>query len=107
MKYRSFDDERGYPPRFYRSPEEVKEEMEKIKNSIKEINKRLNIRELMTCLHLGNHSYEGSVYKFLSESLQFAIDTLSELSDLEDTLDKLKEEYIEVMEIFGNQPYKL
>ncbi len=99
MLYRSFDDERGYPPRFYRTPSEVKKEILEISRRISEVNERLNIREIISSSENCEKPFSKEMYDRLSELLTFALDTLSELRELEDTLDKLKEEYLEISEI--------
>ncbi len=98
--YRAFDDENGYPPRFYRSPEEIRQDILGISKRISEVNEELNIRELLSVAV--EECCEENIAKraeALSELLQFSLEALSELSELNDTLETLKEEYVQVTEI--------
>ncbi len=103
MLYRSFDCDRGYPPRFYRTAEEVKREIREISIKIDDVNERLNIKEMLNCFKYTEKSSAKDIIDDLTSLLQSSIDALAELRELEDTLDKLKAEYLEVSEILGNR----
>ena len=46
--YRSFDETNGMPPRIYRSPEQIRNDILEIRSRISEIKENLNIRELIS-----------------------------------------------------------
>ena len=99
--YRSYDDVNGMPPRIYRSSEEIKRDIRGVSERISEINEMLNIREL-----LSEFVFEQSdlstpkLQDKLSELLSYALEALDELRELSNTLDELKAELIESVNLF-------
>lgn len=89
------------PPCFYRSPETIKDDIRKISARISEVNGMLNIRELLSGYLDGDIRFDGESARDLSELLEFARETLDELTELNSSLDELKRELIEAVSVIG------
>ncbi len=87
----------GVPDRMYRSPTEIRREMDEVRSGILKINDGLNIRSLLLDIYApdGNESPEELV-KALSEALTTAESAISELEGLYSELEMLDEELREV-----------
>ena len=96
--YRSFDETNGMPPRIYRSPEQIRNDILEIRSRIGEIKENLNIRELISDIII-----DDSVDNLLRRAdsvrdlLQYATEALSELEELNSELDELKIELAETL----------
>ena len=91
--YKTYDDVNGYPPRLYRSHEEIKNDISAVKLRICEINSMLNIRELLSdAFDEEKISTLPERAESIGELLKFAEEALGELSELSKTLDELREE---------------
>ena len=96
--YRSFDETNGMPPRIYRSPEQIRNDILEIRSRISEIKENLNIRELISDIII-----DDSVDNLLRRAdsvrdlLQYATEALSELEELNSELDELKIELAETL----------
>ena len=98
--YSSYDEVNGFPPRFYRCPNEIKCDIRSVSARINEINERLNIRELLSdFLCLDNDINVSKSAQELSELLEYALEALDELKELNETLDDLKAELLESISI--------
>ena len=97
-----FDSINCTPPGFYRVPERIKEDIREISARISEVNGMLNIRELLADF-LGEDSEREIMRRAseLSELLTFASEALSELRELNKTLDELKDELIRTVSCIG------
>ena len=87
----------GLPDRLYRSPEEIRCEMAKVRSGINKINEELNIRSLLLdmCVLDGEETPEQIVIA-LSEALSTAEEAIFELRELHSELEMLEEELREV-----------
>lgn len=90
------------PPCFYRTPEQIKDDIRQISARISEVNEMLNIRELLAdflddepCVDVVERAEE------LSELIAFAAEALDELRSLNATLDQLKAELIQTISEIG------
>ena len=96
--YRSFDDVNGLPPRVYRNPEEIKDDIRAIARRINEINEMLNIRELISSLAMScSDSDPRQTAEAVRELADRASDALDELNALNDSLDSLRSELMEAL----------
>ena len=87
----------GVPDRLYRSPAEIRREMDEIRSGILKINDGLNIRSLLLDVYApdGKETPEELV-RALSEALCTAESAISELQELYLELEMLDEELREV-----------
>ena len=100
--YRTFDTENGIPPRIYRAPAEIKNDIQEISQRIKETSSMLNIRELLVNILVSEHA--GSPEKLipeLEEAIAEARWALDSLNNLKEELDSLEDELQEVRWLFG------
>lgn len=97
-----FDSVNCVPPGFYRTPERIKEDIREISSRISEVNEMLNIRELLADF-LCEDSDRAVIQRAaeLSELLEFASEALSELRELNKTLDELKDELVRTISYVG------
>ena len=95
--YRGCDDTLGLPPRIYRMPEEIREDIRELRLKIAEINSRLNIRELLLELvTVGENIAPEDVVPALENMLAEAEEALSRLKELRAELSVLEAELYEV-----------
>ena len=83
----------GTPPRLYRTPEEIKTDINSVKTKILKLNSMLNVRNVIGEM-LSERTAEGN-YNWLSElrsAVEEAERTLELLSELNDSLDCLAKE---------------
>ena len=96
--YRALNENSVFSPSIYRTPEEIKAQINDIKDRIEEVNDRLNIRELMDGLLSGDTVGADECLE-MSALLESAIEALDELRELNSTLDELKAELLEVIRL--------
>ncbi len=100
--YRTYDMVNGIPPRIYRTPAQIRRDIDEISSKIKETNLKLNLRALV--IDIISSEGESSPEQLISE-LESATDeareALSELSRLHDELSALEEELGEVKWLCG------
>lgn len=91
--FRNYSSYEGEPARLYRSPEKIREDIFEIKTRIEEVDRMLNIRNVLTAA-IDEYAY-GDPERWipaLSEIVADAQDTLDRLKQLRETLDVLAEE---------------
>ena len=96
--YRALNENSVFSPSIYRTPEEIKAQINDIKDRIEEVNDRLNIRELMDGL-LSADTVGADECLEMSALLESAIEALDELRELNSMLDQLRAELLEVIRI--------
>lgn len=100
--YRTYDMVNGIPPRIYRTPDEVRRDIDEISAKIKAANLRLNLRALVVDILSGER---GGAPEALIVELESAIgearEALSELKSLQDELSALEEELGELKWLVG------
>lgn len=83
----------GIPERLYRDPREIREEIGEIKDKIREVNETLSVHNLL--MEVMSEWADKEPEKWigeLEETLEFAKDALSTLTELKASLDALREE---------------
>ena len=83
----------GEPVRLYRTPEEIRQDIESIRTRIEEVNSMLNARHVLT--EMMSSLAEGEPERWipaLSQLVDEAQDSLELLRSLKETLDALLEE---------------
>ena len=100
--YRTFDMVNGLPPRIYRSPNEVRRDMDEICAKIKETNLRLNLRALVIDLISSEDCDEpGTLIAEIESAAEDAREALTELRNLEIELTALEYEMGELKWLTG------
>ena len=100
--YRTFDTKNGIPPRIYRTPAEIKTDIQKISLRIKETSSMLNIRELLINILMSERADSPeNLIPELEEAIAEARWALDSLHKLKEELDSLEEELGEVKWLFG------
>ena len=100
--YRTFDMVNGLPPRIYRSPNEVRRDMDEICAKIKETNLRLNLRALVIDLISSEDCDElGTLIAEIESAAEDAREALTELRNLENELTALEYEMGELKWLTG------
>ena len=100
--YRTFDMVNGIPPCIYRTPKEVRRDIDEISDRIKETNLRLNLRALVIDILSGDKGDEpSSLISELESAIEEARDALSELRNLENELKALEYEMGELRWLAG------
>ena len=95
--YRGYDDEFGLGPRIYRSPDEIRNDIERVKYEIENINCGINIRELMLEMLSNEENLSpDNIISELESLVSAAEEALAELSNLNEELSLLEEELYEV-----------
>ena len=95
--YRSYDNTFGMPPRIYRTPGEIRQDIRQLRSAINEINSRLNIRELLLEIITDEEKISPeNVVQTLEAMLYEAEEALSKLKELRGELSLLEEELYEV-----------
>ena len=94
--FKSFDMKNGLPPRLYRTPGEIKRDIENISRKIEETNEMLNIRSLITEILLSER--RDSPDKLIPE-LETVI---YEAREALDSLKRLNEELLMLEEELGD-----
>lgn len=91
--YRTYDTVNGIPPRLYRSPTEIRRDIDGISEKIEEANLRLNLRALVIDI-VSNDSDVGaeSLIPELEAAIVEAREALTELKNLQNELSALQEE---------------
>jgi len=98
--YREYETMWGIPDRIYRSPLEIKRQINSVKLKISEINERLNVRTLLLDMADRARCDEGEPSYWipeLSEALREAEAAYGELVMLRGELDALREELEETV----------
>ena len=97
--YSSFDFDSGLPPRLYRSPAEIKDDINRVAREIEEINSMLNIRHIISeyaltddCVPIRKRA-EGML-----ELCESAGEVLEKLRELNTSLDELTKELVWTLE---------
>lgn len=100
--YRTFDTENGTPPRIYRTPAEIKSDIQKISFKIKETSSMLNIREMLVNILMSEHADSPEkLIPELEDAISEARWALDSLNNLKEELDSLEDELKEVRWLFG------
>ena len=100
--YRTFDTDNGTPPRIYRTPAEIKADIRKISERIKETSSMLNIREMLVDILVSEHANSpDKLIPELEEAIAEARWALDSLKNLKEELDMLEDELKEVKWLFG------
>ena len=91
--YRSYDAENGIPPRIYRTPSEIRDDIKGISRLIKETVSMLNIRELLLNILMSERKDSPeSLIPELEAAISEAKEAYSRLEDLREELNLLEEE---------------
>ena len=93
MFFRNYSTYEGEPPRLYRSPERIREDIFDIKTKIESVDSMLNVRNILTAMI--DECAAGEPEKWipvLSEIVADAEETLDRLRSLKDSLDVLTAE---------------
>lgn len=100
--YRTYDTVNGIPPRIYRTPTEVRRDIDEISEKIKEANLRLNLRALVIDI-ISNDSTVGAepLIAELEAAIIEAREALAELRELQNELSALEEELGELKWLGG------
>ena len=100
--YRTYDMVNGIPPRIYRTPSEIRRDIDEISSKIKETNLKLNLRALV--IDIISCERESTPEKLIGE-LEVAItearEALSELENLHSELSALEAELGELKWLGG------
>ena len=96
IMYRALDDTSVFTPRLYRTPDEIRKDINEVRERIDRINGSLNVRELISGL-IDADELNAKKCDELTELLAAAIETLRELKLLNHLLDQLKAELLEVV----------
>ena len=100
--YRTFDTANGIPARIYRTPAEIKTDIQKISFKIKETSSMLNIRELLINILMSERADSpDKLIPELEEAIAEARWALDSLNKLKEELDSLEDELREVKWLFG------
>lgn len=100
--YRTFDMVNGIPPRIYRSPNEIRRDIDEISAKIKEANTRLNLRALVIDIISSDSTNEpANLISELESAIEEAREALSELRNLENELTALEYEMGEIKWLAG------
>lgn len=93
-----YDREAEYPPRMYRLPEEICSDIRRVGSKLKEINDMLNVRNIIAEV-ISEDSREEPLRRIeaVNELLDYAKEALSEMRELEEGLDGLKEELFDAL----------
>lgn len=95
--YRSYDTVNGIPPRIYRTPGEIRQDISEISEKIEQTNDMLNIRALLVDMLMSERSDSPEkLIPDLEEAISEAREALARLGALKDTLSLLEEELGEV-----------
>ncbi len=95
--YRGYDNECGLPPRIYRSPSDVRRDINEVRSAIDKINSKLNIRGLLLEMITDEEKLSPKdVIPTLEAMLKEAEDALSRLDELRCELALLEEELYEI-----------
>ena len=95
--YRGYDDEFGRAPTIYRTPDEIRLDIEEARYEIERINSGINIRELILEMLSDDEKFSpASIVSELENLLSAAEEALAELSNLNEELTMLEEELYEV-----------
>ncbi len=93
--YSSFDYESGLGPRLYRSPAEIKYDIDTVARKLEDINKMLNVRHVISEYAL---CVDGTPIKQraagMLELCESAGEVLDELRELNESLDDLTQELV-------------
>ena len=91
--YMRYDGRRDLPGRIYRSTSEICEDIQRIKEKIKEISERVNIRALLLDILTDERELQpGNMLRELRLALEEAEDALSSLKKFEEELLALESE---------------
>ena len=100
--YRTFDMVNGIPPRIYRSPNEIRRDIDEISAKIKETNLRMNLRALVLDIISSDRGEEpANLISELESAIDEAREALSELKNLENELTALEYEMEEIKWLAG------
>jgi len=95
--YRDYDNAYGTPITIYREPDEIRSDIVRVKDAIREINSRLNVREIMfEMINKEEKLSPEEIVNLLEDMLSEAESALARLSELRDELSLLEEELYEV-----------
>ena len=100
--YRTYDMVNGIPPRIYRTPTEIRRDIDEISSKIKETNLKLNLRALVIdIISCDRNSSPEQLISELESATCEAREALSDLTRLSDELSALEEELGEVKWLCG------
>ena len=97
--YRSYNDDTGKPPTIYRSPADIRRDIQYISVRIKETNEKLNVRGILVDILM---SERADFPEKLEEALNEAREALMQLTELNAELSDLREELDEVRCALGS-----
>ncbi len=100
--YNSFDYINGQPPRLYRTPNEIKNDIAEIAERIAEINEMLNVRNIISEI-ISEQSEDDARRRAMAveELADFAAEVLVEMEELEESLASLRDELSESIGLIG------
>ena len=97
--YKVYDAYVGLPPTLYRAPCEIRRDISAIRDKIKEINERMNLRTLLMDILCDERTVREPEFWIpeLTEALREATEANQSLTRLEDELSELDEELRETL----------
>ena len=94
----------GFEGRIYRSPSEIKRDIEEVAERISEINEMLNIRSLISDVISEQSDTEPKrSAEAVSELVEFADEALYEMRELSELLSELREELMDTLSFLGHK----
>jgi hypothetical protein len=100
--YRTYDMVNGIPPRIYRTPAEIRRDIDEISSKIKETNLKLNLRALVIdIISCDKGSTPEALIAELESAIAEAREALSELQSLHGELSALEAELGELKWLSG------
>ena len=101
--YRSYNDDTGKPPTIYRSPADIRRDIQYISVRIKETNEKLNVRGILVDILMSERAdFPEKLVLDLEEALNEAREALMQLTELNAELSDLREELDEVRCALGS-----
>ncbi len=98
---RPYDDNEGIPPRLYRRPSEIREDISRIRGEIKEIENMLTVKNLLMEIITEEARLPSRWVPELEEAAAYARDSLDKLTSFSQRLDELREELCDTRCMLG------
>lgn len=92
---RPCDVNEGIPPRLYRCPSEIREDISRIRGEIREIENMLTVKNLLMEILTEESRLPSRWVPELEEVAAYARDSLDKLTSFSERLDELREELFE------------
>ncbi len=100
---RPYDFNEGLPPRIYRRPSEIRDDISKIRGEIKEIENMLTVKNLLMEIITEQAGLPAKWVPELEDAAAYARESLDKLTSFSTRLDELREELYDTRCAMGHR----